>query len=196
MIFILLIFRIESYAQCISGDCVNGKGIFENKTIRYDGEFKNKKFEGFGNLVFKKGKYRGDRYEGNWIAGKRNGQGTYNFSDGESYLGEWRKNKRHGKGKYDFMNGDTYDGSWVNDRMEGQGIYIYGSKSKWNGDKYVGEWLHNKWNGSGEYFYTNGDIYVGQFRGHKKEGKGKYIFSNGTFDEGIWKNDELILKTN
>jgi len=46
--------------------------------------------------------YNGDIYEGNWVDGKKQGQGTY-------------RNKK----------GEFYEGYWVNGKMEGKGIYTW-----------------------------------------------------------------------
>lgn len=33
--------------------------------------------------------------------------------------------KRHGQGTYTYANGDVYNGEWVDDKKHGQGIYQY-----------------------------------------------------------------------
>ena len=53
-----------SYADCISGDCVNGKGTFTSSNgTKFEGEFKN---------------------------GKKDGKGTYTFPDGRKVVGIWK----------------------------------------------------------------------------------------------------------
>lgn len=44
-------------------------------------------------------------------------------------------NKVEGQGKFQFADGDIYDGHWVNDKANGYGTFF----SK-DGAKYVGEW--------------------------------------------------------
>ena len=39
-------------------------------------------------------------YEGEWVDGKINGQGTLWYADGDQYQGEWRDGKMHGRGTY------------------------------------------------------------------------------------------------
>lgn len=63
-LFFLLIWSNWSYADCISGDCVNGKGTFTSSNgTKFEGEFKN---------------------------GKRDGKGTYTFPDGRKVVGIWK----------------------------------------------------------------------------------------------------------
>ena len=42
----------------------------------------------------------GDRYEGEWRNGKYEGKGIYYWNDGDRYEGEFRNGKAEGKGIY------------------------------------------------------------------------------------------------
>jgi len=53
--------------------------------------------EGFGKYTY----LDGEKYEGEWKNGKRNGQGTFTYPDGSKYIGEWRNG--------DMWNGTSYD---------------------------------------------------------------------------------------
>ena len=44
---------------------------------------------------------RGGKYEGEYKDGKRNGQGTYTYSDGEKYVGKWKNGKPWNGTEYD-----------------------------------------------------------------------------------------------
>jgi hypothetical protein len=46
-------------------------------------------------------------------------------------LGQYKNNKRNGKGTYRYSNGNTYIGDWVDDKMTGQGSFTWH-----NGDRY------------------------------------------------------------
>ena len=66
-LLILTLFPLSLVGQegkCISGDCVNGQGIFTYSN--------------------------GEKYEGEWKDGEKNGQGTYTFPNGDKYVGEYK----------------------------------------------------------------------------------------------------------
>ena len=45
------------------------------------------KKHGQGTFTYGKGKWEGDKYEGEFKVGYRNGQGTYTWSNGDKYVG-------------------------------------------------------------------------------------------------------------
>ena len=56
-LFFLLIWSNWSYADCISGDCVNGKGTFTSSNgTKFEGEFKNDEMNGKGTLTTSDGR--------------------------------------------------------------------------------------------------------------------------------------------
>ena len=68
---------------------------------KYNGEIKNGKPEGIGDLTA----YDGEKYVGEWKDGKKHGQGTFYYTDGGVYVGEWKYGKRHGQGTRTSPNG-------------------------------------------------------------------------------------------
>lgn len=40
-------------------------------------------------------------------------------------IGHFAQGKRHGQGSYVYVNGDVYDGQWENDLKHGQGNFQY-----------------------------------------------------------------------
>ncbi|MCX8000455.1 MAG: hypothetical protein N3A69_16130, partial [Leptospiraceae bacterium] len=63
-------------AKCVDGDCKNGKGVLEySNGDKYEGEFKQGRFEGKGKYSFK----AGDVYEGDFVQDKFSGKGKYTF---------------------------------------------------------------------------------------------------------------------
>ena len=56
--------------------------------------------EGFGTQTWTKG----HKYEGEWVASKRTGKGTYWVCEGKrlrkQYAGDWSNDKRHGQGVF------------------------------------------------------------------------------------------------
>ena len=66
------------------------------------------------------------RYEGEYVNGKRHGNGRMVFPNGDIYHGQWTENQMHGEGTYVYKaSGDIYSGSFENGRKHGEGIYEY-----------------------------------------------------------------------
>jgi len=88
---VLLLIGSESFAQCISGDCYDGRGTYKYPS--------------------------GAVYTGTFIKGKINGTGTLNSKNGNRYTGQWKDHYKHGQGIMHFTNGDLYKGSLVKELM-------------------------------------------------------------------------------
>jgi len=174
-------------AECISGNCVNGKGIYKLANgAAYDGEFADSLMSGFGVIVwpnkdkylgdFKagsrtgKGKYyyaNGTIYEGDFKDNNFEGKGTMFYNDGSKYIGDWKSDKRNGKGWLEFKNNYVYEGDFVNNLLDGKGTMEWVEGSEFKGNKYVGEYKNGKRNGKGKYIYANGTILEGDFENDK-----------------------------
>jgi len=76
-------------------------------------------------------------YKGWWLKGKKNGEGTYKWKNGDVYVGEWLNDNRHGQGTYKWMNGSVYRGEWRDDKMHGRGTLTLNS-----GYVQTGEWVN------------------------------------------------------
>jgi len=115
-----------------------------------------------------------DKYVGEFLNGKRSGQGTYTFSNGEKYVGEYRDGNPNGRGTSAFPNGDKYVGEFRDGKRNGQGNLTLST-----GETYVGEFFDGQLNGQVTATYPTGDEYVGEFRDGKRHGQGTFTFSNG-----------------
>ena len=79
----------------------------------------------FGNLYFETGRFKGDKYVGEFKDGKRHGQGTLTLANGNKYVGEWKNGKYHGQGTFTFPSGEKHVGKWKNQLPNGQGVHTY-----------------------------------------------------------------------
>lgn len=106
----------------------------------------------------------GAQYEGDFVNGIRQGEGTYTWADGKKYVGQFKNGDSHGHGTL----------TWP------------------DGRKYVGEWQNDKKNGYGTYTWPNGAKYVGQFKNNARNGQGTHTYSDGTTFTGQWKDDNPV----
>lgn len=159
--------KIDEATGCIFGDCNDG----------------------FGTYVWPSG----EKYSGNWVSGRRKGQGTNYFSTGERYEGEWLDDLRHGYGTNYYVSGEVKAGMWEYDRYIGSSNNNYGCISgdcsngygvyTWeSGERYEGYWQFDntdnigKRNGEGTNFFANGAKYTGSWKDDKKNGYGTYWY--------------------
>mgnify|MGYP002624148171 FL=1 len=136
----------------------------------YDGEFVNGKKEGEGKLIY----MNGNKYEGSFARGRQNGKGKLTQIDGDTYEGEWKDGKTNGQGTRYHNNGDKYVGNHLNNLRNGKGYYLFA-----NGDSYEGNWVNGIASGRGILRFKNGDIYDGEFKNNNMFGKGTFTKKNG-----------------
>ena len=191
MILMIIGQSIFLHAQCLSGDCVNGKGTYESvkRGWKYTGQFKNGKPDGKGKMTFSDVRY----YEGEFMNGKFHGQGTMHLGDNVKIKGPWREGfsvaseqpvptTSHSKSAIDtFIRAQCLNG----DCMNGKGTY-HALKRGW---KYTGQFKNGQPNGHGKMIFENGRSYEGAFLDGKFHGKGamyldKTLEINGTWDHG------------
>ena len=121
----------------------SGQGMIRTKNYTFNGQFRNDRENGIGTLKDKEGNvYEGPyknglmhgkikhlkngefRFEGNYAAGKKSGEGREAFADGSTYTGTYKVNRYHGKGKRTFANGDVYDGNFKDGLYDGKGRLV------------------------------------------------------------------------
>ena len=68
----------------------------------------------------------GCKYVGQWRNGRREGEGTFTWTDGSKYVGMWSSNLKDGPGVLTLANGDTYDGQFKQDKKHGCGKFCWG----------------------------------------------------------------------
>lgn len=162
----------------------NGKDTGFAKVVlpdgaEYEGNWKAKKFHGFGILK----KTNGEVFEGNWDNGNASGDGKYTSADGAVYTGKFFNGKRHGKGILLWPDGASFDGEWANDLRNGYGIYKAA-----NGEIYVGNYANDERYGLGKLITATGmygEGFIDTTNGMFALLKGKIIFEDGSSYEGM-----------
>ncbi len=197
LLFAIIIPSLQSRAQCRSGNCVNGKGIYDFGWCVYTGEFRYGKPEGQGSM-----KYDDYTYTGHFKNGLEDGDGEEVTKDGKRGPVHYSAGKKQafalvhvdakdykplqaqdagckdgdcitGFGTYQFPSGNKYVGNFKNKKREGQGTFFFS-----NGDTFEGTFLDN-FQYSGTYTYSSGAKYVGTYYAGGQEYNGTIYSPSG-----------------
>ena len=147
----------------------------------YVGDFKDGKKSGQGTYTYA----NGNKYVGEFKDGKQNGKGTFTSAKVGNYFGEFRDGKPTGQGTYTYTNGDKFVGS-PGEHGNGHGIYTYA-----NGDKFVGQHKDGIPNGQGTLTFSDGSKYVGEFKDGRPNGQGTATYANGNKYVGEFKDGQF-----
>ncbi len=189
-----------------------GKMIYANGEI-YEGEWKDDKRCGKGELYHQSLYSKSYSYTGEWVDDKLNGQGT--FTDGYiTYKGEFIGGKYNGKGtlvkkRYNTVATYTYSGDFAGGKKHGQGFeecqeYTYygafardmhhgkGKKTFPNKDYCDGNFVNGTFSeGKIRKTESTGDVYEGSCKNNLYEGHGKLTMTDGTVYTGNFKSGQL-----
>jgi hypothetical protein len=114
---------LQRYLSILQGD--EGMEWVSSRTVpaaceedeyTYTGQMRRGMSHGFGRASWARAL---ESYDGQWEEGKRQGQGIYQYSDGDIYVGQWEDGKRHGQGVYKWSNGDSEQGRYAEGRQQG-----------------------------------------------------------------------------
>ncbi len=150
----------------------------------YEGKYFNDQRKGYGvyeNIM------RGWKYVGEYKDGKRIGEGTMTWDNGDKFVGEFKDNAANGQGTYTNSDGDIFVGEYKDGKRNGQGTYTWPS-----GEKFVGEYKDGEENGQGTYTWPSGQKYVGEFKDGKRNGQGTHTWPNGDKEVAVYKDGEIV----
>lgn len=191
------VFTLETNAQCISGDCKNGTGIYLYPSgAKYIGQFKDGEIHGIGTCYYSDS----STYRGEWFHRYPTGIGTKTLADGRSWTGKWQKGLPiddkgnvienlfpEEKELIAFEEAPIQSGCLSGNCESGEGVFAYP-----DGSKYEGQFLNSKPDGWGTFIYSNGDRYVGAFSSGYKHGKGTFYYADNTQSTGEWREGEYL----
>ena len=136
-----------------------GVFLFESNNSKYEGEWKDNRYDGNGKTTLSTGLVA---YDGEWKEGKCDGAGKFQWASGATYEGEWKAGTMEGKGTYRLESGNVYTGEWKGGQRHGWGKHIIAVRPKVSSE-YEGEWVDDQRIGRGTLTYPNGEAEVGTF---------------------------------
>ncbi|MEO1262413.1 MAG: caspase family protein [Bacteroidota bacterium] len=190
LFFCFFVMQNEANAQCISGNCKDGTGIYMYPSgAKYIGQFKDGEIHGVGTCYYSDGSV----YRGEWAHRYPQGNGIKTLQDGRSWEGEWKMGlpvNEEGVVIEDLFPDPEpviQSGCLEGNCEDGKGLYAYP-----DGSKYEGEFQNSKPDGEGILTYASGDYYRGYFRNGLKDGKGTLHYADNTQSTGEWRKGEYI----
>ena len=128
----------------------------------------------------------GNIYNGSFLNGQLDGEGTADFSDGARYVGQFKNGKAEGEGTLIAPDGGTYTGYFMDEKFNGQGTYVFK-----DGAKYVGQFKDGFFNGEGKMNVPGEWAFVGTFKNGLRDGRGTTTYSTGAKYVGDYLNDKI-----
>lgn len=188
MFIALFLFGPVVNAQCLSGDCNNGTGIWKDASgIIYKGEFKNGTISGKGVLTYPESIDEGP-FDEVLIKDILIYQGAM------TYIGELSLGEPNGKGVLEFYSGQKIECFWEDGDPVGDAKWTVPNSIFGSNDGYIISGTINDWqiSGDGQIEYNTGDVYRGNIFNFNEEGVGTLFFYSGGKMEGVWKEGECI----
>lgn len=111
------------------------------------------------------------------------------FGGSSRYVGEWVKGKRHGQGEFTSAHGYTYKGGWKDGMKAGTGVES--TLPPGNSGTFVGDFFRDLKHGTGVMRYDSGGVYSGDWKAGVRQGRGRELFVSGAKYEGSYYNDML-----
>ena len=188
-------FSTNIHAQCVAGNCINGKGTFVYPSgAKYIGDFRNGEISGMGVCYYTDG----SKYSGEWKSRYPEGKGTKTYADGTKRTGLWKKGKPvdgSGKIQEEYIakkeeeqqddGTNIQSGCLSGNCQTGSGVFAYP-----DGSKYEGAFANGKFEGQGTFYFASGDKYIGSFKENFPNGQGTRFYADGRKEEGTWAEGE------
>ena len=116
------------------------------------------------------------------LRGKKQGKGTYYYSNGDIYEGDWEDSLRSGKGtllchkKGDSCRGEFFQDEFVSGVYTDSNGSVYKNISHPENSSLDGGFMKGRLFGYGRIEFSDGGIYDGLFKDGKRSGEGRMVY--------------------
>jgi len=174
-ILIALPFLVNAQGKCVSGDCENGKGYWEDISgFIYNGDFKNGEITGYGTLTYSKSYNYGDKI----------GKSYMHYPDAINYEGYLDNSLPNGKGILIFKDDFKMEGEFKQGELTSGKVF----QPKEIGYILIGNFIDNELQSPGTMEFYNGNKYVGDIKNNLPNGEGTMFYPTKSKDVGYWEN--------
>jgi len=94
--------------------------------------------------------------------------GRKRYANRDLYEGEFLDGRREGNGILSYANGNRYEGEFVGNLFDGEGCYTWApfmeNGVRITGRRYEGSFVKGRREGQGSYFNGEGEFYEGSFK--------------------------------
>ena len=186
----------DKYVGEFHNSNVHGRGVTTYSPVgdradmlSYDGDYVNGASQGQGTMTWRDG----EKYEGQWHGGQMNGRGVVTYGpdnvDGlVSFEGDFKDGQRHGRGTMIWRNGTKYEGRWRDGQINGRGLMTFAPGNPAGVESYEGDFVNARPSGWGTMKWIYGiRTYEGQWKDGLENGRGTLTLRNGRKYEGTWR---------
>lgn len=103
------------------------------------------------------------------------------------FQGQYVEGRKEGQGRYEWPDGSYYEGGFLDSKFDGYGVYYFAESGK----IYEGQFQENLFQGRGKLSYPNSSVYLGDFSSNQRDGHGTLVYQNGNKYTGGWKADQM-----
>ncbi len=181
-------------AQYIEGTCEKGAMYDADDNLIYEGEFKNRRYDGQGKLIKPSGEIQEGTFSGGELSNGKIIKPSGEIQEGifmRSFMTEYKHALINGTHTQILSNGDLFAKVVEDGKYTQQGKLI-----KPNGDYFEGIFVDEKFtSGTCRQTNDNGDVYEGEITNEMYNGQGKLSKPNGDYENGTFANGVFVSGT-
>ena len=169
------------YVGQLQQGLMHGRGRITWDDSQYDGDFVRGRMQGQGTLK----RDDGTVYDGHFVGGQMDGQGRLQFNGGYVYEGQFSKDKPAGPGRLTDPSGTTIEGRFAGYRASSPGTITWRQ-----GARYEGEFQDQTPHGRGQLTLPDQSVLTGMFAYGELDSPGTIRYPDGAVYTGAVRDNQ------